>query len=125
MKTKILKNPNAVIFDNGGKTVDRYTAINKKTGDIVGFDSNPFHPMGFGQFSGNAVNRMNITFGYGWRNGHTEKGIAKILRSEIRNYINEARRDSEWLGKEIQFSELSEEAKKYLVQSFTEEEVSK
>ena len=116
-----MKNSEIAIFDNEGKTIDCYTAINKKTGDIVGFNSNPFHPMGFGQFCGNAVDRMNITFGYNWRKGHTEAGIAKILRSEIRNFINEAKNDSSWLGKEIKFSELPEDAQKYLTQSFAEE----
>jgi hypothetical protein len=44
------------IYDNGGATADRYTAIDmdRPTGDpglfeAVGFDDNPFHPQGFGQ----------------------------------------------------------------------------
>lgn len=40
------------IFDNGGKTQDRYTLINSD-GDIFGFDFHPFHPQGFGQYCGN------------------------------------------------------------------------
>jgi len=41
------------IFDNGGKTLDRYTLINSD-GDVFGFDEHPFHPLGFGQYCGNA-----------------------------------------------------------------------
>jgi len=40
------------IFDNGGKTADRFTLINC-WGDVFGFDENPFNPLGFGQYSGN------------------------------------------------------------------------
>ncbi|MCX6304392.1 MAG: hypothetical protein NT040_05455 [Bacteroidetes bacterium] len=40
------------IFDNGGKTVDRFTLINN-WGEVFGFDENPFNPLGFGQFCGN------------------------------------------------------------------------
>jgi len=44
------------IYDNGGKTVDRYTVVYKNeesNGSIfwpyVGMSANPFHPQGFGQ----------------------------------------------------------------------------
>ncbi len=43
---------NIEIFDNGGKTADRYTLINGD-GDVFGFDDHPFHPQGFGQYCGN------------------------------------------------------------------------
>jgi hypothetical protein len=102
------------IFDNGGATADRYTGVISKTGEIVGFNSNPFHPQGFGQFCGNVTHRMNITFGYGWRDGHTAKGLKRILNAELDNYVNEARKDSKWLGKEINVKDLSDDAKKYV-----------
>jgi len=44
------------IYDNGGKTYDRYTAIfmdrpERGAGiyEALGFNDNPFHPLGFGQ----------------------------------------------------------------------------
>lgn len=43
---------NYKIYDNGGKTADRFTLINAD-GDVFGFDENPFHPLGIGQFVGN------------------------------------------------------------------------
>lgn len=104
------------IFDNGGETVDRYTGVISKTGDVIGFNSNPFHPMGFGQHCGNVTNRMNITFGYGWRKGHTEKGLKRILNNELDNYVNEARKDAKWIGKEVNLKGLSKEAQKYIAQ---------
>ncbi len=35
-----------IVFDNGGKTLDRYTIINKETGDIFGSCENPDGPNG-------------------------------------------------------------------------------
>ena len=103
------------VFDNGGETLDRYTGVISKTGDIIGFNDNPFHPMGFGQFCGNVTDRMNITFGYGWRRGHKEKTLKLIKNSELRTYIQCAR-DEKHLGKEVDFNSLPEEAKKYVLQ---------
>lgn len=44
------------IYDNGGKTADRYTAIDMRrherapgTYAAIGFDVEPFHPLGIGQ----------------------------------------------------------------------------
>jgi hypothetical protein len=39
------------IFDNGGKTIDRYTLI-APDGSLYGFNSEPYHPQGFGQYCG-------------------------------------------------------------------------
>jgi hypothetical protein len=102
-----------IVFDNGGKTFDRYTILNKKTGDINGSSNSPFHPQGFGQHCGNASDRLNITFGYNWRRGHTEKGIQKLIKSEVDNFINEAKGNSEWLGKEVKVADLPEDVQKY------------
>jgi hypothetical protein len=40
------------IFDNGGKTIDRFTLINSD-GDVFGFNEMPYYPLGFGQYCGN------------------------------------------------------------------------
>jgi hypothetical protein len=44
------------IYDNGGKTFDRYTALDMSRGELrqgmyaaIGFNEAPFHPQGFGQ----------------------------------------------------------------------------
>ena len=39
---------NLLILDNGGETYDRYTIVDKKTGDMIGANDTPFHPLGFG-----------------------------------------------------------------------------
>lgn len=50
---------NIRIYDNGGKTYDRYTAVfmnqpvshhtRGETFMALGFNENPFHPLGYGQ----------------------------------------------------------------------------
>jgi len=51
------------IYDNGGKTVDRYTVYyDEPTGNVypcVGMSSNPCHPQGFGQHSEGILGRHN------------------------------------------------------------------
>lgn len=45
------------LYDNGGKTADRYTLVHMDQPEgrglfaCFGFDENPFHPQGFGQHS--------------------------------------------------------------------------
>ena len=40
------------LFDNNGKTADRFTLINA-WGDVYGFDEMPANPLGFGQYNSN------------------------------------------------------------------------
>ena len=45
------------IYDNGGKTIDRYTLVVPSTNtpgmlDMYGFNDAPYHPQGFGQYAG-------------------------------------------------------------------------
>lgn len=110
VKTKKLT---AYVFDNEGKTYDRYTII-LSDGEVYGANENPFHPLGFGQYSGNVCDRMNTTYGYGWRKHFDEK---KILKHELANYLNEARGDSSWLGKEVKdLTTLPEPVQQYIQQ---------
>lgn len=106
-----------IIFDNGGKTVDRYTGVLTRTGDVVGFNENPFHPCGFGQFCGNVTDRMNVTYGHGWRKHFKE---SQVLKAELKHYLNEAKNNPDWLGKQIEVKHLSEEAQKYVRQLLEE-----
>ena len=45
------------VYDDGGKSIDRYTLVipnEDELGklDMWGFDENPFYPLGFGQYAG-------------------------------------------------------------------------
>ena len=94
-------------------TIDCYTGVVTKTGDVFGFNAQPFHPLGFGQFCGNVTDRMNTTYGCGWRNHFDEN---KILKSELAHYLREAKNNPNWLGVEIKPSNLSEQAQQYIQQ---------
>ena len=37
------------IYDNGGKTIDRFTIFLDQTDDCIGSSANPTHPQGFWQ----------------------------------------------------------------------------
>lgn len=71
------------IFDNGGKTADRFTLINSD-GDVFGFDEHPFYPLGFGQYCGNVSE---------WKSkstGHLGKRITiSQLSEQAKTFIEE------------------------------------
>lgn len=75
------------IFDNGGKTADRYTLITTH-GNVYTFDEKPFSPSGIGQFA----------FTY------TEK--TKLVQTVLK--------DESLIGKRIKLKDLSEEAQKFV-----------
>jgi len=54
---KLIVDKHYVLFDNGGETSDRYTAINKEDLSVFAFNDAPFHPQGFGQYSGEFQNK--------------------------------------------------------------------
>jgi hypothetical protein len=113
-----MRNKAIVIFDNGGKTCDRYTGVITKTGDVIAFNDSPFHPsFGFGQYSGNICDRMNITFGYSWRK-HLDEN--KVLKQELKHYLTEARNNPNWLGTEVNLSSMTDDVKKYIQQQLSE-----
>jgi hypothetical protein len=63
---KATRNKRTRILDNGGKTFDRYTLITHD-GMIYGFNDNPYHPQGFGQYCGQ------------WTGGST-KHLGKLMQ---------------------------------------------
>lgn len=68
------------IYDNGGKTYDRYTLITEDN-SVFGFNGNPFHPQGFGQYAGD------------WEGGSTRHLGKKItvasLPEQAKRYVKE------------------------------------
>ena len=91
------------VFDNKGKTIDRFTIVFKEpfTGSLYGCSENPFHPLGFGQYCGDIDPAELNEFSY----------------ENVNEYITEARLKPSWLGKEIKrFSTLPVEVQKYIKQ---------
>ena len=92
-----------IIFDNGGKTFDRFTIINKETGDVFGASENPNAPHGVGRCCGNCAHHRIALFGAGWRQ---RLPLKTILQAEIENYINNAKLNPDWIGREVELERL-------------------
>jgi len=94
------------VYDNGGKTFDRYTVIyshaqsfgNKGWTPYIGMSANPFHPQGFGQHGE-------------YRNGEFVEGMKagqwppKIGRKG-------------WLGKRIKFEDLPTDCQRLVMDDY-------
>jgi len=102
-----------IIFDNEGKTFDRFTILNKETGEIYGASEDPLSPEGFSKFLGNCAYRQITMYGSGWREKMPGK---KIIKSEVDNFIINTKLNPDWIGKPIEFKALPENAKKYILQ---------
>ncbi len=105
---------NVWVFDNTN-TLDRYTII-LNNGDLLSASANPFYPTGIGMHNGNLVdNIMYVKFGVGWRKTCNVKAV---VSSEVQEYLNQARNNNEWIGKEIiEFGELSDDVQKFIKQN--------
>lgn len=93
-----------IIFDNGGITPDRFTIINRETGDVFGADSLDQT----GEWIGNCAAHRIVLNGCGWRQRLPSK---KVIMAETENYINNARLDPAWIGREVDFNKLPLEPK--------------
>ncbi len=109
-----------VVLDNGGLTFDRYTIIDKSTGDMIGASDNPFHPLGFGQFCGNVADNYWFTaYGYSWRRGCNQRLLNKRVKYAIELFLA----DCGNVGKVIEFDTLPDDVKQFAKQSFTPDPV--
>ncbi len=105
-----------IVLDNKGETFDRYTIIDKRTGDMIGSSENPFHPQGFGQYCGNvADNYWNIAYGCGWRRGAGTRLLNKRINYALELFLS----DCGNVGKKIQFTDLPKDVQKYALDSFS------
>jgi hypothetical protein len=102
-----------IIFDNGGSTLDRYTIINKETGDVFGCSEDPAAPNGEGRFIGNCAAHRIVLYGSGWRQKLPAK---KIIRAETGNFINNARLDPGWIGREADLRTLPDGVRLWITQ---------
>jgi hypothetical protein len=87
---------NIVVFDNEGETLDRYTIINKESGDMLTSSHHPSHPQGVGMFSCN---------------------INKDMKTTVKQFIDTAREDNR-LGKKVKFDTVPEMVQNFIIDSF-------
>ena len=102
---------NYIIFDNGGRTEDRFTIINTETGDVFGASEDPCSPDGIGKWCGNIADHRTVLYGSGWRQRLPAK---KIIQYEVENYVNNARLDPDWIGAEVDINTLSDAIHSYV-----------
>jgi hypothetical protein len=100
-----------VIFDNGGKTADRFTIINKTTGDVFGVSENPDDANGIAKCCGNCADHKIVLYGAGWRQKLPPK---KVIQAEVEHYINNARLNASWLGLEAELTSLPQSVRDYI-----------
>ena len=100
-----------IIFDNGGRTPDRYTIINKETGDVFSAGDGLHDVNGTGKFCGNCAEHRIVMYGAGWRQRSPGK---KMVQTETENYINNARLNPDWLGLEVGLMSLPENVRSYI-----------
>ena len=107
------RTPSYVVFDNEGKTLDRYTIINED-GDILGLSETG---AGFSQFCGNCVDGyMDVSYGASWRR---HLNVPRVIHRELPRIIEEFESEGR-LGKRIAFSGLSEELQVHIRNRFGE-----
>ena len=102
---------NYIVFDNGGKTVDRFTIINLETADVFGASENPCEPDGVGKWVGNLADHRTILYGTGWRQRLPPK---KVIQTEVDNYVNNAKLDPDWLGVVVDLNSLPQSLRHYI-----------
>jgi hypothetical protein len=92
-----MKHSRVRVYDNGGKTFDRYTLLipslnTPRKNEYFGFNENPFHPQGFGQFCGE----------YHYESSY--KHLGKLI--PIENLPEQARKYVEQISKEYKEAKL-------------------
>jgi len=100
-----------IIFDNGSITPDRFTIINRETGDVFGASENPNALNWAAKFIGNCADHRVVLRGAGWRQGLPSR---KIIKTEIENYVNNAKLDPDWIGRELDFGALPENIRRFI-----------
>jgi hypothetical protein len=93
--------------------LDRYTIVNRETGDVFACSENPDSSDGVGKFVGNCAAHRIVLYGTGWRQRLPTK---KILQAEIENYINNAKLDPDWIGVEADLSILPDAVRRWVAQ---------
>jgi hypothetical protein len=89
------------VFDNGGKTCDRYTII-REDGDVYAASDNPFNPIGIGMSCGNiGYDYYQKSFGVSWTKGRTERQVNRMVKNETERQVEIARSEPDWMGKEV------------------------
>jgi hypothetical protein len=100
-----------IVFDNGGRTADRYTIVDRQTGDVFAVSENPQEPGGIARYCGNCADHRITLYGTGWRQMPPAR---RVIQAETDNYIHNAQLDPDWLGQEADPERLPDNFRRFL-----------
>lgn len=89
---------NYIVFDNEGRTPDRYTIIDRESGNVIAACEPTGESGSTGRYCGNCADHRIALYGAGWRQMPLSR---RIIIEETTNYIRNAQLNPAWLGKEL------------------------
>ena len=89
---------NYIVFDNEGRTPDRYTLVDRQTGDVFAACEQRNDTGITGRYCGNCADHRVTLYGAGWRQMPLSQ---KVIETETNNYVRNAQLNPGWLGKEL------------------------
>src|SRR5580693_10555240 len=102
---------NYIVFDNEGRTSDRYTIIDRETGNVFAASEPTGESTITVRFCGNCADHRIVLYGTGWRQLPLSR---KIIIGETDNYIRNAQLNPAWLGKELSRQEWPANIQEYV-----------
>ena len=87
---------NYIVFDNEGRTPDRYTIVDRVSGNVFAAGNKDGDLSG--RYCGNCADHRIVLYGAGWREMPLNK---RVIEAETANYVRNAQLDPSWLGKEL------------------------
>jgi hypothetical protein len=87
-----------IVFDNEGRTSDRYTIVDRESGNVFAACEPTGESAITVKFCGNCADHRITLYGTGWRQMPLSR---KIIIGETDNYIRNAQLNPAWLGKEL------------------------
>jgi hypothetical protein len=89
---------NYITFDNEGRTSDRYTIVDRESGNVFAACGPTSESAMTVKLCGNCADHRITLYGTGWRQMPLSR---KIIIAETENYIRNAQLNPAWLGKEL------------------------
>lgn len=87
-----------IVFDNDGRTTDRYTVVDRLSGDVFAACEQSNEAGITGRYCGNCADHRITLYGAGWRQMPLTQ---KAIEAETNNYVRNAQLNPAWLGKEL------------------------
>jgi len=89
---------NYIAYDNEGRTSDRYTIVDRESGNVFAACEPTSESAITVRYCGNCADHRTVLYGTGWRQKPLTR---KIISGETGNYVRNAQLNPAWLGKEL------------------------